>query len=309
MTHLHIETPFIRSNMMGEKLNGNVWLKLDALQPCGSFKARGMAAACQRFLTEGASSFVSSSGGNAGLAVAWAGRRLGVPVTVVVPESTKARPKELIAREGANVIVHGESWAEAHERAIELAQDGAALLHPFDNPVIWDGHATMIEEIARTGIKPDTLVLSVGGGGLLCGVAQGLHAVGWDDVSLLAVETEGADSLHGSRVAGKQITLDKITSIATTLGAKRVADQAWHLVESGRVQTMLVSDREAVQACGRFLDDHRILVEPACGAALAAVYGGADFLQDKQTIGVIVCGGAGVTHTQLNTWQKEFDLG
>lgn len=308
MSSLHIETPFIQSHMMNANLNGDIWLKLDAVQPCGSFKARGMAAACQQFLSEGATTFVSSSGGNAGLAVAWAGRVLGVPVTVVVPESTKERPKELIALEGANVIVHGESWVEAHALATEMAQNGAALLHPFDNPVIWDGHATMVQEIAKTGVKPDAIVLSVGGGGLLCGVAKGLDDVGWGNIDILAIETEGAASLHGSRIAGEQITLDKITTVATTLGAKRVAEQAWKLVESGRVYTQLVSDKEAVDACGRFLDDHRILVEPACGAALAAVYNGAEFLQDKQTIGVIVCGGAGITQPQLRQWQREFNL-
>ncbi|MFK7801410.1 MAG: pyridoxal-phosphate dependent enzyme [Anaerolineae bacterium] len=308
MAKLHIETPFIQSNMMGEKLDGDIWLKLDAVQPCGSFKARGMAAACQQFLADGATSFVSSSGGNAGLAVAWAGRLLGVPVTVVVPESTKARPKELIALEGANVIVHGESWVEAHALATEMAQDGAALLHPFDNPTTWDGHATMIDEIVETGVKPDVIVLSVGGGGLLCGVAKGLDNAGWGDVKILAVETHGAASLHGSRIAGERITLDKITTLATTLGAKQVAEQAWDLVKSGRVQTHLVSDRAAVDACGRFLDQHRILVEPACGAALAAVYEGCDFLKNKQTIGVIVCGGAGISQAQLRLWQDEFDL-
>lgn len=303
MTHLHIKTPFVPSHMMGDRLNGDIWLKLDALQPCGSFKARGMAAACQQFLADGYTSFVSSSGGNAGLAVAWAGRLLGVPVTVVVPESTKDRPKELIALEGAEVIVHGESWQEAHTLATEMAVDGAALLHPFDIPTIWSGHASMVHEIAQTGVKPDAVVLSVGGGGLLIGVALGLDQVGWGDVPVLAVETHGAASLHGSRLAGKHITLDKIDTIATTLGAKKVANKAFELVQSGRVHTHVVSDKAAVDACGRFLDDHRILVEPACGAALAAVYAGCDFLQNKQTIAVIVCGGAGITQAQLSQWQ------
>ena len=303
MTQLHIETPFVQSHMMGGKLNSDIWLKLEAIQPCGSFKARGMAAACQQFLADGYTSFVSSSGGNAGLAVAWAGRLLGVPVTVVVPESTKERPKELIKLEGAKVIVHGESWQEAHALATEMAVDGAALLHPFDIPTIWDGHASMIHEIAKTGVKPDAVVLSVGGGGLLIGAALGLDRVGWNDVPLLAVETHGAASLHGSRLAGEHITLEKIDTIATTLGAKKVADKAFELVQSGRVSTHAVSDKDAVDACARFLDDHRILVEPACGAALAAVYEGCAFLQDKQTIAVIVCGGAGITQAQLIQWQ------
>lgn len=308
MTPLHCETPYIQSRLVGQDLAGEVWLKLDALQPCGSFKARGMAAACQHFLAQGATAFVSSSGGNAGLAVAWAGRLLGVPVTVVVPESTKARAKELIAQEGAMVVVQGESWAEAHAWASDLARGGAALLHPFDLPAIWAGHATLIEEMAATGPKPDVVVLSVGGGGLLCGVAEGLARVGWGDVAILAVETAGAASLHGSWLAGERIRLDKITSVATTLGAKEVSGRAWELVQAGRVQTHVVSDRSAVLACSRFLDDHRILVEPACGAALAAVYEGHELLRDKGQIAVIVCGGAGVTQGQLAQWRVEFGV-
>ncbi len=308
MSQLHLETPYVQSHALGQTLNKNIWLKLDALQPCGSFKARGMAAACQDYLANGATSFVSSSGGNAGLAVAWAGRLLQVPVTVVVPESTKQRAKDLIAAEGANVIVHGESWVEAHGLATEMAQDGAALLHPFESPVTWAGHATMVAEMAQQGPKPDAVVLSVGGGGLLIGVAQGLDQVGWGDVPILAIETEGAASLHGSRMANKHITLDKITTIATTLGAKQVSPTAWELVKSGRAATQLVTDAQAVAACVQFLDDHRILVEPACGAALAAVLNNSDFLADKQTIAVIVCGGAGITLEQLNQWRTEFDV-
>lgn len=308
MAHLHVKTPFIHSHAMSQHVAGDVWLKMDALQPCGSFKARGMASACQHFLAQGATEFVSSSGGNAGLAVAWAGRLLNVPVMVVVPESTKARAKELIRQEGATVIVHGESWAEAHSLAMELAQGDKALLHPFDIPTIWTGHATMIEEMVETGVKPDVIVLAVGGGGLLCGVAEGLERVGWQDVAILAVETHGAASLHGSRLANKHITLDKITTIATTLGAKQVAGRAWELVSSGRVQTHVVSDKDAVSACSRFLDDHRLLVEPACSAALAAVYDGYEALADYETIAVIVCGGAGVTQAQLAEWKIEFGV-
>lgn len=303
MTHLHIETPFVQSNKF-QPLNGEIWLKLEAVQPCGSFKARGMGAACQRFLAEGATKFVSSSGGNAGLAVAWAGRLLHVPVTVVVPESTKARAKTLIAQEGAELVVHGESWVEAHKLATEMAQDAStALLHPFDLPAVWAGHATMIAEMAAQGPKPDGVVLSVGGGGLLIGVADGLEKAGWGDVEILTVETEGAASLHKSRLAGTQVTLEKIETIATTLGAKRVADRAFELVKSGRVDTTTVSDKEAIDACLRFLDDHRILVEPACGAALAATYANKRWFSNKKRVAIIVCGGAGISHSQLGGWQ------
>ena len=305
MSYLHIETPYVQSNYVGQQLNADVWLKLDSLQPCGSFKARGMGVACQKYAEAGATAFVSSSGGNAGLAVAWAGRLLDIPVTVVVPESTKEHARNLIANEGAKVIVHGESWIEAHTLALELsAENHTALLHPFENPWTWEGHATMISEMAASGPKPDAVVLSVGGGGLLIGVADGLAANGWGDVPILAVETEGAASLHRSVVTGEHVMLDKIDTIATTLGAKQVADRAYELGQSNRVTTATVTDQQAVSACAQFLDEHRILVEPACGAAIATVYAGYEFLQDKKRIALIVCGGAGVTNGMLQNWQK-----
>src|SRR3990167_6578113 len=112
---LHIETPLLPSRPLSVLAGRSVWLKLDALQPPGSFKIRGMGLACEEYQRRGARRFVSSSGGNAGLAVAYAGRRLSVPVTVVVPETTSQRARELLGLEAAEVVVHGASWQEANE--------------------------------------------------------------------------------------------------------------------------------------------------------------------------------------------------
>jgi len=172
VSRLHIETPLIESLALSRRVPGRVWLKMEALQPCGSFKARGIGFACQRYCEQGRKRFVSSSGGNAELAVAYAGRRLGVPVTVVVPQSTSECAQELIRDESADVIVWGQSWQEAHQHALTLVDAEAAYLHPFDDPLIWEGHASLIDEVVTTGFKPDAVVLSVGGGGLLCGIAH-----------------------------------------------------------------------------------------------------------------------------------------
>jgi L-serine/L-threonine ammonia-lyase len=134
---IHVETPLIESLALSRRVSGRVWLKMEALQPCGSFKARGIGFACQRYREQGRKRFVSSSGGNAGLAVAYAGRQLGVPVTVIVPQSTSERAKELIRDESAEVIVWGQSWQEAHQHALTLVDVEAAYLHPFDDPLIW----------------------------------------------------------------------------------------------------------------------------------------------------------------------------
>ncbi len=302
---LHIETPLIESVPLSAGVQGNVWLKMEALQPSGSFKLRGIGYACQEYIREGAKSFISSSGGNAGVAVAYAGRKLGIPVTVVVPETTSQQALEVLRQEEAQVKIHGRTWQEAHTYALQLSEEShAAYLHPFDNPLIWTGHATVIDEVRQSGIVPDVVVLSVGGGGLLCGIIEGLRRNDMAHVPILAVETEGADSLGASLRAGQHVEIEDITSIATTLGAKKVASAAYEWCYRHEVASHVVSDREAVTACLRFSQDHRLLVEPACGASLAALYEEADFLSGKQNILAIVCGGVGVTISQLEQWDS-----
>ncbi|WP_236248615.1 pyridoxal-phosphate dependent enzyme [Pseudomonas mosselii] len=299
---LHIPTPLIESRPLSLSANRPVWLKLEALQPCGSFKLRGVGHACEVHHARGARHFVSSSGGNAGLAVAYAGRKLGVPVTVVVPETTTERARELLRLEDARVIVRGSSWQEANEHAQTLVGADDAFIHPFDDPLLWTGHASMIDEVAAAGFKPDAVVLSVGGGGLLRGVVEGLQRNGWQDVPVLAVETDGAASLHAAIAAGHTVELPRIASVATSLGAKRVAEQALACTRQHPVRSHLVSDREALDACERLLRDHRLLVEPACGAALA-------LLEQPEAVAaygnvlVIVCGGATATLEQIRVWR------
>ena len=201
MDPLHHITPTWRSTTLSEVRGGSVLLKMENFQPVGSFKIRGIGAACQgAILRDGATKLVSSSGGNAGYAVAYAGQQMKVPVTVVVPRTTSEFMRAKIRAVGAEVLEHGDAWDDAHKKAIEIAErEGGALLHPFDNPRIWAGHASMIEEVQeQTDQKPEAVVVAVGGGGLLCGVLEGLHRVGWTDVPVVAAETEGAASLRAN---------------------------------------------------------------------------------------------------------------
>jgi L-serine/L-threonine ammonia-lyase len=296
---IHLHTPLVESDVFSAA-GQRVWLKLEALQPSGSFKLRGVGYACEVHAARGARRLLSSSGGNAGLAVAYAGRRLGLPVLVVVPESTREWPKSLIRRQGAEVVVHGKSWMEANEHLMTLQQPTDAFIHPFDDPLLWEGHASMIAEAAVQGPKPDAVVLSVGGGGLMCGVLQGMHAVGWHDVPLVAVETVGAHSLSAAVAAGQLVTLEAITSIATSLGARRVCERAFEWTRQHEVIATTVTDDEAVRSCLDIADEHRIVVEPACGAAVAAtVQRRVAALQAASNVLVILCGGVGTKYGDL----------
>lgn len=300
---LHLETPLIASRPLSLASGQDVWLKLDALQPSGSFKLRGIGLACETFAAQGKRRFVSSSGGNAGIAVAYAGRCLGLPVTIVVPETTTERAKDLIRRENADVIVHGKAWHEANALAMSLLGADDAFIHPFDEPLLWQGHSTLIDEVAATGFRPDAVVVAVGGGGLFSGVCQGMARHGWEQVPVFAVETAGAASLAASMAEKQLLALDSVNTFATSLAAKQVCQQAFELSQTRPVVSHVLSDGEALDACERFLSDHRILVEPACGAALALAYAPTAALQRHEKVLVVVCGGVTASLDQIRQWR------
>ncbi|XP_075390766.1 L-serine dehydratase/L-threonine deaminase [Tenrec ecaudatus] len=316
---LHVKTP-IRDSMALSKVAGtSVYLKMDSAQPSGSFKIRGIGHLCKTWAEKGCENFVCSSAGNAGMATAYAARKLGIPATIVVPCTTPALTIERLKNEGATVKVVGESLDEAFELAKSLAKNspGWVYIPPFDDPLIWEGHTSIVKELKETlSAKPGAIVLSVGGGGLLCGVVQGLQEVGWGDVPIVAMETIGAHSFHAATTAGKLVSLPKITSVAKALGVNTVAKQTLKLFREHPIFSEVISDQEAVVAIEKFVDDEKILVEPACGAALAAVYSGV--VQKLQAEGklraplpslvIIVCGGSNISLAQLQALKEQVGL-
>ncbi len=306
MKPLHIETPLFESRALTIGAGRTVWLKLEAMQPPGSFKIRGIGLMCKECVDRGASHLVSSSGGNAGFAVAYAGRQLGVDVTVVVPKTTATDVSYRIEQEGAKLVVHGCVWDESDAFALQLSEKvNAAYISPFDHPTIWRGHSTIVDELVEGGKKPDVIILSVGGGGLLCGIMEGLERHRWEDIPIVAVETKGAASLDSSVSQGRLVKLDRISSVATSLGARRVGTKVFEYATTRPVSPVVVTDQAAINACLRFSKDHRILVEPACGAALSVVYDPVYEIKTAQSVLVIVCGGIGVNIDKLMKWKRE----
>ena len=307
MNTLHTRTPLLESMPMNTLLNKQVFLKLECCQPVGSFKIRGLGRLCEYYLDQGITHFVSASGGNAGYAVAYSGRKLGIAVTVFVPKTTNPLFVKLIEAEGAKVKVGGDDLDAAHQSAITFSEKvKGAYIPPFDHPTIWTGHATMVDELVEQCPKPDVIVVSVGGGGLLCGILEGMYQHDWQDVPIIAVETEGTASLAASMQANKLVTLDKITGIATSLGAKRVAERMFEWSQKHDITPVTVSDAATVRACRHFADDHRLLVEPACGAALSVIYDKLDVLKPYHRILVIVCGGIGMSIDLLHKYEQQF---
>jgi len=209
------------------------------------------------------------------------------------------------------VIVHGDVWAEAHQQAIEQAKSDqqAELIHPFDHKEIWEGHASIITEaVQQIEKKPSAVVCVVGGGGLMCGILLGMHQVGWEDVPVFACETLGANSFAEAIAKGELVTLPAITSIAKTLGASRVSEEAFLWSKKHSIIPCVVTDKEALSALLAFEIDHKVLVEPSCAAGLAILY-------DKEKkylkqigdlsngILMVVCGGNMVNSDMIKMWQ------
>ena len=313
---LFSETPLIYSQPISDLVGKAVFLKLDALQASGSFKDRGMAHLCATLEQQGASKLISSSGGNAGLAVATVGPKLGMSVSVIVPETTKGLVIQKLESLGASVTVHGKNWNEADTLARELvaADDTAKYVSPYDNPLLWTGHSTIVDEIIKgIPIPIGAIVVSVGGGGLLCGILEGCQRHGIRP-TVIAAETQGASSFGQSWEQGEVVTLPGIDSVATSLGATSVTPVALERAKAhkGGFDTSICTDTEAVEACLHFSRDHRMLVEPACGAGLAVAY--SKRLRDKffadidGPIVLEVCGGSGVSLDLLNQWKVQFKV-
>lgn len=320
----YVQTPLISSVYLSDLAKCNIMLKLENTQPSGSFKTRGLATVVSRALAKcddpSKVEFFSSSGGNAGLATAYASKHYHSKCTVIVPKTTKPPMIKRIQKAGAQVIVYGDHWAQAdtylREKVIPSlpADRKAVYCHPFDGQDIWEGHSTLVDELVKElPAKPDAIVLAVGGGGLYNGVVLGLQRNNWHDVPVVTVETEGAASFYQSIKEGRQVVLDEINTVASSLGATFVTSESLRLASVHPTIPVTVTDQEAISACVNFADDHKFIIEPACGAALATAYGDKlskriPHLTPDSTVVVIVCGGTSTSVNDLDNYAS-FQLG
>lgn len=231
---------------------------------------------------------------------------------------------KLRAAGARDVVQIGATWADAdrHLRDVLLKADGAGVyVPPFDHPDVWAGNAGIVGEVRGQlegeGVaegRPAAVVCSVGGGGLFNGVCEGAEQLGWfgKGARVVAVETKGAESLARSVERGELVTLPGITSLATSLGATRVSEQALVNGLKEGVRTAVLSDGEAAMGCLRLADEERLLVELACGVSAAVCFGGrleqavGRKLDKEEAVVIVVCGGSNVTVEMLAQWRNEF---
>ena len=269
-----------------------VTFALEYLQHTGSFKARGaanLAAALQRAGTLPKAGVAIASGGNAGLACAWAARATGTLATVFVPRTAPAVKVAKLRGYGAEVRQVGAEYAEALDASRAFAaESGAFLSHAYDHPLIAAGAGTVATEILAAAARPvDTVVLAVGGGGLFSGVAAALAGSG---IRTVAVEPEHCRALDAALAAGGPVDVPVESVAADALGARRASRMAYELGRNEQTVSVLVTDEAIVQARRSLWEDYRIAVEHGGAAAWAAVRSGAYKPHEDEHVVVVLCG-------------------
>jgi threonine dehydratase len=269
-------------------VDGPLWFKLEQLQYAGSFKTRGMFSrilAAQERGEVPAAGVVAASGGNAGLAVAYAARHLGIPAEVFVPVTAPPVKVAKLATLGATVVQIGNEYADAYAAA--LARTGALFCHAYDQADLVAGHGSLgVELVEQIPGGFDTVMVAVGGGGLMAGVASALHG----SARVIAVEPRTAPTLHSALVAGEPVDVAVSGVAADSLGARRVGAIAYEVAVAAGVPSVLVTDEAIVDARRRLWDDHRIVVEHGTAAALAALMTGAYTPAPGERVVVLLCG-------------------
>jgi threonine dehydratase len=263
-----------------------VWLKLEHLQASGSFKARGM---LNRLLANDIppTGVIVASGGNAGIATAAAARRLGVRCEVFVPSVCSPAKQARLRELGAEVVISGDVYAQALQSSLQRQREtGALLTHAYDQPEVVAGAGTIALEIEQQGGRPDSILVSVGGGGLIAGIAAWFER----DVRVVALEPELAPTLHAARAAGTPVDVDVAGVAADSLGARRIGAIAWDETQRHVRDAMVLPDAAIREAQLALWKEFKLAVEPAAALGLAALRSGAYAPAPDEHVCLVLCG-------------------
>jgi threonine dehydratase len=300
-------TPLVPSASLGLRLGARVSLKLECLQKTGSFKPRG---AFNKLLSltpeERARGVVAVSGGNHAQGVAYAARELGTPATICMPAGTPANYLDATRGYGAEVVLTPDIRA-AFAEVERLRGEGKVLVHPFDDPLVAAGQGTVGLEIVEDAPDLTHLYVSVGGGGLLTGVATAVRGLK-PAVEVVGVETEGADAMARSLAAGEPIELPAITSVARTLGAPKVSEFTLGAVRRLAREVVVVPDAEAVAEVVWLLERAKVLTEPAAACCVAAALRHRERFRREDHVVLLLCGG-NVSVADVCRFRQEFGVG
>lgn len=289
--HDHIKhTPLIRNDTLSRRFGTNLYLKEEIFQKTGSFKVRG---AFNKILSlspeERSRGVVAVSGGNHAQAVAYAASTVGMKSLVLMPRNTSKNSIEATRGYGTQVVLTA-SLEEAFEKVADYEKNGFVLVHPFDDAVVMAGQGTLGLELLSELPDLTDVVVSIGGGGLIGGIATAVKSLS-PGVRVWGVETEGADAMSKALAKGEVVRLSAVTSIAKTLGAPAVSPATLALAQKYVEKVIVVSDADAVGALRFLLERVKILTEPAASCTLAAAEKLQDQWKPQDHVALVLCGG------------------
>jgi threonine dehydratase len=306
-----VETPLDVAPALSARLRNHVLLKREDQQPVFSFKLRGAYnKMAQMSAADRARGVIAASAGNHAQGVALAAQRLGCTATIVMPVTTPRIKIAAVEARGASVILHGDSYSDAYDRAQALQQElGATFVHPYDDPDVIAGQGTIGMEILRQCPGPlDAIFVAIGGGGLVSGIAAYVKRVR-PEVAIIGVQPEDSDAMARSLAAGRRVTLAHVGLFADGVAVKRVGKETFRLARK-YVDDVVVVDTDAICAALKdVFEDTRAIVEPAGALGVAGVKAWVQRTRVKgQTFAAIACG-ANMNFDRLRFVAERAELG
>ena len=264
-------TPLLREKSMDEFLGCEVYVKPEMLQITGAFKLRGAMSKIMSLTEEERQrGIITSSSGNHGQACAYAGQLLGIPVTVIVPEDTPHLKVNNARRMGANVILwdrlYVKRWEKVHE---EVAAHGYTIVHPYEDPMVMAGQGTIALEVLEDLPELDTIVVPVGGGGLISGISTYIKSVK-PSIRVIGIQAEGNDSYVQSRKAGKVVEAPCTPTVADGLSCRRPGNNPFPIIEKNVDELISVTEEEILKATKLLAQEAKVVGEPSACVGVAA---------------------------------------
>ena len=282
-------TPLSSSMTFSQMTGGEVYLKLENLQKTGAFKLRGAYYALWSKLRESRVSLcVTASSGNHGQGVAYASSVLGIKSIVVMPIYTPVYKVQAVKSYGAHVVLYGETYDDAYAKALEIAErEGAFFVHPFNDERVIAGQGTIGLEILEDLPDVDLVVVPVGGGGLISGIAIALKAVKGEKVKVIGVQPKGAPALYRSYKEGRLVTVERPQTIADGVVVKRPGEITLRFIRELVDDMVVVDDYEIARAMFLLLERAKLVAEPAGALSVAAMLSGAVEVKGKKAVAVV----------------------
>lgn len=284
------KTPVITSSYYSEKTGSTVLFKCENLQYTNAFKVRGAFSKITK-MNNTSKVLVTASGGNHGMAVSFAAKQFGMKAIVVVPEFVPQFRIDMIKALGGEVVVFGQTMDDLNNKVAEYTKDSNYVyVHPFDDEDVMAGQATIAYEILQEISDVDVVITSIGGGGLISGISQYVKSFN-PKIKVYGVQTIGSEAMYKSLEAGHVVSIPKITSIATSLGATKVAEKTFEIVRKNVDKVITVTDDEAIRDLKDVLEKDKLFVEPASSCNLSGLLSGKLPNIKGKKIAVVLCGG------------------